>query len=151
MSLDSDGCLVVSAPAVCGQELHTHDLAVVEDTDSGQRFRITGRIDNVICSGGVKIQIEEVEAALRPALGDNIQVTSVPHPKFGQAVVLRTTLTDSKESLSSLLRQLLPNPYWMPRHILYVPELPRTETGKPDRAKARAMAGESLEFIVHSS
>lgn len=145
---DAEGCLVIDAPHLCAQRLFTHDL--VEFHQDGS-FRILGRKDNVICSGGIKIQIEEVEAALRPALGDNIQVTSVPHPKFGQAVVLLTTLTDSKESLSNLLRQLLPNPYWMPRHILYVPELPRTETGKPDRAKARAMAGESLEFRVHSS
>lgn len=32
------------------------------------RFRIKGRKDNVICSGGIKIQIEEVEALLKPHL-----------------------------------------------------------------------------------
>lgn len=134
VSLDSDGCLVVSAPAVCGQELHTHDLAIVEDTDSGQRFRITGRIDNVICSGGVKIQIEEVEDALRPYLSAPFMITRRPSEKFGEEVVMLTE-DDDTDAVLSVCRRVLPR-YSQPKACRHVASLPVTATGKPARGEA---------------
>ena len=134
VSLDSDGCLVVSAPAVCGQKLHTHDLAVVEDTDSGQRFRITGRIDNVICSGGVKIQIEEVEDALRPYLSAPFMITRRPSEKFGEEVVMLTE-DDDTDAVLSVCRRVLPR-YSQPKACRHVASLPVTATGKPARGEA---------------
>ena len=134
VSLDSDGCLVVSAPAVCGQKLHTHDLAVIEDTDSGQRFRITGRIDNVICSGGVKIQIEEVEDALRPYLSAPFMITRRPSEKFGEEVVMLTE-DDDTDAVLSVCRRVLPR-YSQPKACRHVARLPVTATGKPARGEA---------------
>jgi O-succinylbenzoic acid--CoA ligase len=58
LSTTSEGCLVIDAPEVCVQTLTTNDI--VELKPDG-RFRILGRKDNVICSGGIKIQMEEVE------------------------------------------------------------------------------------------
>lgn len=132
VSLTSDSCLVIDAPALCAEQIVTHDIA---ELNGAKRFRILGRSDNVICSGGIKIQIEEVEEALRPAYGDNIQITSRPDDKFGEAVVLLTTVPIDRQELKSLL----PNPYWVPKHIVLVPSLPRTGSGKPDRAKAKKM------------
>ena len=62
VSLSEDGCLFIDAPEVCPECLVTNDIAEI----STQGFRILGRKDNVICSGGIKIQIEEVESRLRP-------------------------------------------------------------------------------------
>ena len=64
VSLNREGCLVISAPLVCPDTLVTNDLAELND----DRFRILGRRDNVVCSGGLKIQIEEVERRLQPPL-----------------------------------------------------------------------------------
>lgn len=64
VSTNADGCLVIDAPTVCAQPLTTNDIA--EIATDGRRFRIRGRKDNVICSGGIKLQIEEMEAKLRP-------------------------------------------------------------------------------------
>lgn len=137
VSQHTNGCLVIDAPQLFPRRLITHDIA--EFLPDGS-FRILGRTDNVICSGGVKIQIEEVEAALRPSFGDTIQVTSSSHPKFGEMVVYLTTLTQGDEELLATLRQILRNPYWLPKRIIRVDALPRTGTGKPDRAKAKILA-----------
>ena len=71
--LNHEKCLTIHAPAVCNQTLITNDIAELQTfkTDENEafvRFRIIGRKDNVIDSGGVKIQIEEVERTLKPHL-----------------------------------------------------------------------------------
>ena len=135
ISKDENNCLIIDAPALNPNKLHTHDIVEFKE-ESTPHFRIIGRSDNVICSGGIKIQIEEVESCLHPAFGDTIQVTSVPHPKFGEVVVYLTTAPIDEH----LLRLCIPNPYWLPKRIIQVDALPRTATGKPDRARAKEMA-----------
>ncbi len=54
------------------------------------RFRIKGRKDNVICSGGIKIQIEEVEALLKPYLEKPFMLAKKKDGKFGEIAVLLT-------------------------------------------------------------
>ncbi|MCI6688156.1 MAG: AMP-binding protein, partial [Prevotella sp.] len=53
VSLNADGCLVIDAPAVCATTLTTNDIA--EIAPDGRHFRIRGRRDNVVCSGGIKL------------------------------------------------------------------------------------------------
>lgn len=135
LQLGQDDALVIQAPRVCSEVLHTHDIA---EMDSQGRFRILGRTDNVINSGGIKLQIEEVEDCLRPHLSAPYQITSVPDSKFGQAVVLLTTATDVA-AVAAECRRVLP-PYWVPKHVVSVAALPTTGTGKPDRATAKNLA-----------
>lgn len=142
ISQDEDHCLVIDAPHLCPETLHTHDIvefvpeAEEQQSIHNNMFRILGRLDNVVCSGGIKIQIEEVEELLRPTFGNTIQLTSVPHPKFGEELVMLTTEPIDIEKL----KDCLSNPYWMPKRIIMVKSLPQTETGKPDRAKAKILA-----------
>ena len=60
VQLNDEGCLVIDAPQVTPHPIITNDIAEIVTTPH-TRFRIKGRKDNVICSGGIKIQIEEVE------------------------------------------------------------------------------------------
>ena len=109
--------------------------------EAGQ-FRILGRKDNTINSGGVKIQIEQVEKLLHPSLPVPFLITSAPDAKFGERVVLLvegTTTAFPDAQLETIMQQVLP-PYWRPKQIIHVTELPRTGTGKPDRATARKIA-----------
>ena len=133
LSLNEDNCLVIDAPAVHDGLLVTNDIAEM----SGRRFRIMGRKDNVICSGGLKIQIEEVEKLLRPHLSASFMITKRPDEKFGEQVVL---LTESKDidNVADVCRRVLPK-YWQPRSCLHVNQLPMTETGKPARQKAQQL------------
>ena len=134
VSVNADGCLVINAPAVHEGPLVTNDLAEID----GNRFRILGRKDNVICSGGIKIQIEEVEALLRPHLSMPFMITKIPDTRLGQQMVLLTEDADRRK-IEAVCRQVLPR-YRQPRQVIYTEKLPLTETGKPARAAAERLA-----------
>ncbi len=129
-----DGCLVIDAPQVCREVLVTNDIAEIRDG----KFRILGRKDNVVCSGGIKIQIEEVEALLDGKLPSPFVVTKVKDRKFGEAVVLLAE-TDDLQTVKTVCETVLPR-YWQPKHYLHTDRIPMTETGKPARRKAEIMA-----------
>ncbi len=134
----SDGCLVINAPQVCSDVLVTNDIAEIRDG----KFRILGRSDNVICSGGIKIQIEEVEALLHGKLSMPFAITKVKDGKFGESVVLLSVSDDLLE-VKSVCERVLPR-YWQPKHFLHVDSLPMTETGKPARKKMEKLAASLL-------
>ena len=98
------------------------------------RFRIKGRKDNVICSGGIKIQIEEVEALLKPYLEKPFMIVKKKDGKFGEIAILLTEDEDMKKVEATVRRLLSDHKYWIPREFLHVEHLPLTETGKPKRA-----------------
>ena len=129
VSLSDDGCLVIDAPEVCPGRLVTNDIAEI----SPQGFRILGRKDNVICSGGIKIQIEEVESRLRPFFRVPYLISKRPDPKFGEVSVLLTE--GSIDEARQICERILPK-YYLPRHYLHVDRIPLTETGKPARQQA---------------
>lgn len=133
VALSPEGCLIVNAPEVCDEPIVTNDIAELAPDGS---FRILGRKDNVICSGGIKIQIEEVERVLRPHLAQPFLISKRPDPKFGEAVVLLTE-GDTLEA-QDICRQELPR-HWCPRHYLHVDRIPLTATGKPARAEAQSI------------
>ncbi len=67
------------------QRVITTDLCEIIDH---RNFRIIGRADNVINSGGKKIHPLEIEERLEPLLGRAVLATSTPHPKWGEALHL---------------------------------------------------------------
>ena len=138
ISQTEEGCLVIDAPLVCAETLVTNDIVEIEpyiyDKVEKLRFRIKGRKDNVICSGGIKIQIEEVEAFLKPHLEKPFMLAKKKDGKFGEIAVLLTEDEDIK-TIEATVRRLLSNhKYWIPREFLHVEHLPLTETGKPKRS-----------------
>ena len=158
ISQTDEGCLVIDAPLVCAETLVTNDIVEIEpyiynkvekhdkeekhDKVEKLRFRIKGRKDNVICSGGIKIQIEEVEALLKPHLEKPFMIAKKKDEKFGEIAVLLTEDEDIKK-VEATIRRLLSDEkssdhknhkYWIPREFRYVDHLPLTETGKPKRS-----------------
>ena len=150
ISQTEEGCLVIDAPLVCAETLVTNDIVEIEPYIYNKveklRFRIKGRKDNVICSGGIKIQIEEVEALLKPHLEKPFMIAKKKDEKFGEIAVLLTEDEDLKK-VEATIRRLLSgksddsnkssesksHKYWIPREYLHVDHLPLTETGKPKR------------------
>ena len=151
ISQTDEGCLVIDAPLVCAETLVTNDIVEIEPYIYNKveklRFRIKGRKDNVICSGGIKIQIEEVEALLKPHLEKPFMIAKKKDEKFGEIAVLLTEDEDIKK-VEATIRRLLSgksddsnkssesksHKYWIPREYLHVEHLPLTETGKPKRS-----------------
>ena len=156
ISQTEEGCLVIDAPLVCAETLVTNDIVEIEpyiynkveknEVMEKLRFRIKGRKDNVICSGGIKIQIEEVETLLKPHLEKPFMIAKKKDEKFGEIAVLLTEDDDLKK-VEATIRRLLSgksddsnkssesksHKYWIPREYLHVDHLPLTETGKPKR------------------
>lgn len=130
ISLSAEGTLVIDAPELCQGQLVTHDMAQIFD-DGG--FIITGRRDNIINSGGVKLQIEQLESELRPLVEGDFAVSHTPDAKLGQAVTLLLTRKTDTVRLLKKLDGTVP-PYHFPRHIRFVEAIPRTGNGKIDRA-----------------
>ena len=156
ISQTDEGCLVIDAPLVCAETLVTNDIVEIESYIYNKvekhekveklRFRIKGRKDNVICSGGIKIQIEEVEALLKPHLEKPFMLAKKKDEKFGEIAVLLTEDEDLKKVEATIRRLLFgksddsnnsseskSHKYWIPREYLHVDHLPLTETGKPKR------------------
>ena len=147
ISQTEEGCLVIDAPQVCAETLVTNDIVEIEPYIYNKveklRFRIKGRKDNVICSGGIKIQIEEVETLLKPHLEKPFMLAKKKDEKFGEIAVLLSEDEDIKK-VEATVRRLLSDEsekssdhkkykYWIPKEFRYVEHLPLTETGKPKR------------------
>ena len=130
VQLTDEGCLVIDAPQVTPHPIITNDIAEIVTTPH-TRFRIKGRKDNVICSGGIKIQIEEVEDLLRPHLSRPFFLTKKKDEKFGEIAVMLTE-DEQVNKVENICKQVLPR-YFAPKEYIYVNKLPMTETGKPRR------------------
>lgn len=101
---------------------------------------VTGRIDDVIVSGGVKVSISAVEEAVRalPGLQDAV-VVAAPHPEWGESPVVVSTVAVSLDLLRDAVANALGRSA-APSRILLVDVLPMLPTGKPDRLGIAALA-----------
>ena len=136
IQLSEEGTLIIHAPNVCAEKLITNDITEINEEG---KFRILGRKDNTINSGGVKIQIEQLEELLKTQLHIPFQITATPDTKFGEIVTLLYNKVENEASVKQACEAILPS-YWIPKKYIGVEELPLTGTGKPDRATARKMA-----------
>ena len=130
LSISDEGCLIIDAPEVCPEPLITNDIAEL----STRQFRILGRKDNVICSGGLKIQAEELERQLRPHMSAPFVISKRADEKFGEVVVLITEGSPSDARI--ICERILPK-YHQPKAYLHLDQIPLTETGKIARHKIK--------------
>ena len=133
LSTTDEGCLVIDAPEVCADTLVTNDIVELK---SDGRFRVLGRKDNVICSGGIKIQIEEVERELKPYARVPYIISKKKDEKFGEIVVLLTE--GDTDEMRAVCEKYLPK-YHRPKLYQHIDQIPLTETGKPARKKAEIL------------
>lgn len=148
LGLDERGCLRIVSALTRGETLQTNDLA---ELDADGSFRWLGRLDNVINSGGVKVQTEKVETALEAWLltyqggthaNRRFFVGPLPHERLGQAVVAviegrpfadqNAASPGLEETIRQQLQPVL-TPYEAPRNVYFVDQLLETPTGKIDR------------------
>jgi fatty-acyl-CoA synthase len=120
-----------TAAAIRDGWFHTGDAAVMHPDGY---VEIRDRIKDVIISGGENISSVEVEAALlaHPAVME-VGVVGLPHEKWGEApfafVVLKPGVSTTPEELRAYCRSKLAH-FKVPHGFTFVPELPRTATGK---------------------
>lgn len=132
-----------TAEVECGDFYNSGDRASV---DEDGYFWFLGRGDDVINASGYRIGPSEVENALaeHPAVAESAVVGS-PDQRRGEVVKAFIVLTPefqshNQEKLVKELQQHVKSvtaPYKYPRKIEFVPELPKTITGKIKRKELR--------------
>lgn len=132
VGLDERGCLHISMPGLKDGNLQTNDLAELKNETT---FRILGRADNRIVSGGLKFSPEAIERKLESAIGLPFYISSKPHEQLGQQLVL---VVEAPESAALALQlkttcETRLDRYEQPREIIFTGRLPRTENGKLKR------------------
>lgn len=129
ISLNNDNCLIIDAPLVYEGILTTNDIAEINDEGL---FRIIGRKDNVICSGGIKLQIEEIEEKLSTLIDYTFCISKRKDDKFGEVAVMLVEGEGDKNAIEEICRSVL-NKYEIPKEIIFVKNIPLTGTGKINR------------------
>jgi fatty-acyl-CoA synthase len=120
---------------------HTGDAAVMHPDGYAE---IRDRIKDVIISGGENISSLEVEGVLlrHPAVAE-AAIVGLPHEKWGESpyafVVLRDGKQASEEEIMGFARERLAH-FKAPQGVSFVPELPKTATGKIQKYVLRSGA-----------
>lgn len=103
---------------------------------------VTGRLDNIIDSGGLKLHPEVLETAMLKVAGvDQACVVGTPHPRLGQAIVAAYTgWASMPDILESLEETDIPR-WQLPKELKRLPEMPITGPGKVDRQAVLKLFG----------
>ncbi|HEY3365881.1 MAG TPA: class I adenylate-forming enzyme family protein [Symbiobacteriaceae bacterium] len=123
--------------------IRTGDLARVS---AGGLIYLEGRADDAINAGGATVFPADVESVLaaHPGVAE-VAVVGRPHPQRGEemvaTVVLRPGATVSKAELRAHCAARLA-PFKRPRTVIFLAELPRTESGKVSRKLLREQLGQ---------
>ncbi|MFY9153093.1 MAG: AMP-binding protein, partial [Prolixibacteraceae bacterium] len=107
--------------------LQTNDLAEIQ---SDQQFKIMGRADSVIISGGIKFSPETIEKKLENSITSRFVISSVQDEKLGEKLVL---VIEGKPFETALLEQKLAEQlpaYETPKTIYFLDHFPETASVK---------------------
>lgn len=137
VELNDKGCLKIRVPEL-DEPLQTNDLA---ELLPGNGFRILGRADSVIISGGIKYTPEVIEKKLEGLmLQRRFVISAIPDEKLGMKLVL---VIEGAPFQVELLRKHLTNVlpvYEQPRQFFFLDQFPETTSGKIQRNRI-------MEFI----
>ena len=125
ISVDHDSCLKISF----GEdfEVQTNDIA---ELVSDNQFYIKGRRDNIIISGGKKINPLEIEERISLLIPYPFIITGFPDEKWVEKSVLIIEAKDFDTiNLKQHLKNILSN-WEIPKEIILMENLPRTSNGK---------------------
>ncbi|WP_266366135.1 AMP-binding protein [Tellurirhabdus rosea] len=138
LGVDDRSCLNIRSAATDFARIQTNDVVELRE---GGRFRLLGRADSIINSGGLKIQPEQVEAVLSPLLAPRrYVVVGLPDERLGEQVTLVLEAEKLPEALLAEVRHLVRSqmgPFFVPRQQRTLPVFPLTPTGKIDRKTIR--------------
>jgi acyl-CoA synthetase (AMP-forming)/AMP-acid ligase II len=115
-----------------------HDTGDLGYFDTRGRLHLTGRIADVIKTGGYKVSPDEVERALAPALGSSeVAVVGIPSDYWGEIILAAAErpAPDWEDRIRPLIETM--TGYKRPRLLLALDELPRNGIGKVLRKDIR--------------
>ncbi len=138
IDLDDRNCLKINSDVTNNEWITTNDLVEI----SNKLFRYLGRIDNFINSGGIKINLTEIEQKIEKKLveffnGEQKQYfcAGVNNLKYGQKLVL---IIESNYLIENIIpKELFADcelePYKIPKEVIVLPKFDLTGSGKIDK------------------
>jgi O-succinylbenzoic acid--CoA ligase len=129
--------------------LVTADLGEIGDDG---RLSVTGRMDDVVVSGGENVVTSKVADVLaeHPSIAD-VAVTGVTDPEWGQRVVAVVVVRPPAAAPDlAAVRRWCANRLPVaacPRGLVVVDAIPRLASGKPDRQAVDRLAGQATAWI----
>lgn len=123
ISTDERDCLVIGTPYF-EEKVFTNDIVEITGKNT---FRLKGRADFIINSGGIKINPEEMEKKLEPYIDLPFIVHFKKDEKTGQKPVL---VIESDKSVEINYPEDLFPKNQSPKEIVFIKEIPRTPNGK---------------------
>lgn len=151
IKLNDESCLMIKSKTTDDQWITTNDVAEIIN---GSSFVLHGRIDNVINSGGVKIQLEKVEKAAESVLkklktdeqklNGRYFVFSLPDEKLGERLIFvlekeTNAAFPSRDDTTKIdilqgFKEILPK-FEVPKEVFFLEKMLETPTGKIDKIK----------------
>ncbi len=137
IGIDERKCLNILAAASNFELIQTNDLVEII---TEKEFKLLGRFDNIINSGGIKIQLEKVESTIEQMI-KSYQISrfftfGIPDERLGQKLILVLESVsmddDRKLNLIKELKKVL-DTYQIPKHIFTISTFSETPTGKIDK------------------
>jgi len=126
VSLNEKDCLQIHLSEF-EKPLQTNDLAELQSNTS---FRILGRADSVIISGGIKYSPEAIEKKLEPIISERFVISSVPDEKLGKKLAL--VIEGKPQDIDILKKKVdaLLTAFERPKVICFLQHFPMTISGK---------------------
>lgn len=135
VSLNEADCLQIHHPEF-NEPLQTNDMAELQ---SDRVFRILGRIDSVIISGGIKYSPEALEKKLENIIAGRFVISSVADEKLGEKMVL---VIEGKPQATGPLEQKINEclaTFERPKMICFLEHFPLTISGKIMRKELKQL------------
>lgn len=138
ITTDDRGCLVIDAPKLSSDSVITNDIVKLI---SQKEFQWLGRYDNIINTGGIKVNAEEIERKLQPYVDLHFFITGIPDEVLGQRVVMIAETSKSAADVQHLYNEALHvylGKFEKPREILTMEQFSYTENGKVNKKETLA-------------
>ena len=139
IGLDERNCLNIVAEASNNDLIQTNDIVEILNENE---FQLMGRFDNIINSGGVKIQLEKVEKLIENEVKiltlNRFFAYGIADEKLGQKLVLIVEGEEVKTEIKELFLkniQAILSKYEVPKEIYFVKNFIETQTGKIDKKR----------------
>jgi O-succinylbenzoic acid--CoA ligase len=147
---DERSCLTIAAHYL-PHKIITNDLVEII---GAEQFKWTGRWDNVINTGGIKVIPEKIESTLvkkfsEAGITNRFFIHGIPNQKLGSEVVI---VIEASDNSNTGVEKILPivsllEKFERPRKVLTAPAFATTENGKINRFKTLETINSSFPIL----
>ncbi len=118
--------LIIHAPQLGLPELSTNDVVDIQNETT---FQWKGRADFTINTGGIKVQIEDLEKQIQTLITQPLFIWYQPHQQLGQEIIIIVEGPVLPEWKQKKFYNYLP-PYHIPKKIANIEKFVRTPSDK---------------------